>query len=67
LKNTNTAVVNLTTPISNARINRNKILYLAVTGLYDIQLEVKKYVKSLFGATSPEYKQISGIKFTKGR
>ena len=65
LKITNTAVINVTTPISNARLNRNKILYLATTGLYDIQLEVKKYVKSLYGATSSEYKQISGIKFTK--
>ena len=67
LKITNTAVINVTTPISNARLNRNKILYLAVTGLYDIQLEVKKYVKSVYGATSPEYKQISGIKFTKAK
>jgi len=67
LKSTNTAVVNVTAPISNARINRNKILYLALTGLYDIQAEVKKYTKSVFGATSPEYKQISGIKFTKAR
>jgi len=67
LKTTNTAVVNTTTPISNARIARNKTLYNLVTGLYDIQLEVKKYVKSVFGATSPEYKQISGIKFTKPR
>jgi len=67
LKITNTAVINVTTPISNARLNRNKILYLAVTGLYDIQNEVKKYVKSVYGATSPEYKQISNIKFTKAR
>lgn len=67
LKNTNTAVVNNTTPMSNARINRNKILYLAVTGLFDIQKEVKKYVKSVFGTSSPEYKQISGIKFTNSK
>jgi len=67
LKTTNTAVITATTPASNARISRNKILYLAVTGLYDIQAEVKKYVKSVFGARSPEYKQISGIKFTKPR
>lgn len=67
LKATNTAVINTTTPASNARISRNKTLYLPVTGLYDIQLEVKKYVKSVFGARSPEFKQISGIKFTKTR
>ena len=60
----NTAVINSITDLSNARIARNKILYLAQTGLYDIAQEVKKYVKSIFGATSPEYKQVSKIKFT---
>lgn len=67
LKTTNTAVINATTSISNARIIRNKILYAPKTGLYDIAQEVKKYVKSVFGATSPQYKQVSKIKFTKPR
>lgn len=67
LKTTNTAVINATTAISNARINRNQILYAPKTGLYDIAQEVKKYVKSVFGATSPQYKQVSKIKFTKPR
>lgn len=61
----NTAVINATTALSNARIARNHTLYDPNTGLYDIQNEVKKYVKSVFGATSQEYKQISKIKFTK--
>jgi len=61
----NTAVINAVTDISNARITRNKTLYQPKTGLYDIAQEVKKYVKSVFGATSPEYKQVSKIKFTK--
>jgi hypothetical protein len=65
LRAKNTAVINAITALSNARIARNKTLYADKTGLYDIQLEVKKYVKSVFGATSPEYKQVSGIKFTK--
>lgn len=60
----NTAVINATTAVSNARIARNKILYQPKTGLYDIAQEVKKYVKSVFGATSPQYKQVSKIKFT---
>lgn len=67
LKTTNTAVINATTAISNARIARNNILYAPKTGLYDIAQEVKKYVKSVFGATSPQYKQVSKIKFTKPR
>ena len=61
----NTSVINATTTLSNARIARNHTLYDTNTGLYDIQNEVKKYVKSVFGATSQEYKQVSKIKFTK--
>jgi hypothetical protein len=63
----NTNVINATTALSNARIARNHTLYDPKTGLYDIQNEVKKYVKSVFGASSDEYKQISKIKFTKPR
>ena len=63
----NTGVINATTALSTARITRNHTLYDNNTGLYDIQLEVKKYVKSVFGASSQEYKLISKIKFTKPR
>lgn len=59
----NTAVVNATTPLSNARISRNEILYKENTGLVDIALDVKTYIKSLFGATSQQYKQVSKLKF----
>ena len=65
LSKKNTAVVNATTPLSNARIARNKILYADKTGLVDIAGEAKKYVKSVFNANSPEYKQISGLEFKK--
>ena len=63
----NTSVINATTDISNARIARDKTLYASKTGLYDTAQEVKKYVKSVFGATSPQYKQVSRIKFTAPR
>jgi hypothetical protein len=63
----NTGVINAATALSNARIARNHTLYDANTGLYDIQSEVKKYVKSVFGASSQEYKLLSKIKFTKPR
>ncbi len=61
----NTDVINATTNLSNARITRNATLYANQTGLYDIAQEVKKYVKSVFGASSEQYKQVSGIKFKK--
>nr|WP_245365396.1 hypothetical protein [Chryseobacterium scophthalmum] len=44
-------------------IERDQILYAEETGLYSIAQNVKKYVKSLYGATSPEYAMISPITF----
>ena len=65
LQTANTNVINAEVAYSNARISRNNVLYAENTGLVDIAFDVKKYVKAIFGATSPQYKQISGIKFTK--
>ena len=45
-------------------IERDQILYADGTGLYSIAQNVKKYVKSLYGATSPEYTTVSNIEFT---
>ena len=64
LKTSNTDLVNTYTNWSNARINRNTTLYNPLTGLVQTALEVKKYVKSVFGATSPQFKQVSGLEFT---
>jgi len=65
LKTTNTAVVNSYTNYSNSRITRDSILYAATSGLVDVALEVKKYVKSVFGATSPQFKQVSKLEFKR--
>ncbi len=65
LKAKNTVVINATTAVSNARIARDKALYAERTGMVDIALDIKTYVKSLFGTSSPQYKQVSGLKFTK--
>jgi len=67
LRAVNTAVINSYTNYSNSRITRNSILYGQTTGLVDIALEVKKYVKSVFGATSPQFKQVSKLEFTRPR
>jgi len=65
LKATNTAVINAYTNYSNSRITRDSILYGQTSGLVDVALEVKKYVKSVFGATSPQYKQVSKLEFKR--
>jgi len=59
----NTGVVDAFTAWSNARIDRNNTLYNALTGLVQTASDVKQYVKSIFGAGSPQYKQISGLEF----
>ena len=61
----NNAVATAYTNISNSRISRNSTLYATDTGLFDIATEVKKYIKSIYGATSPQFAQVKGIEFKK--
>jgi hypothetical protein len=62
----NTAVKTAANPLSNARISRDEVLYKADTGLVDIALSTKAYIKSIYGASSPQYKQVSKLKFKNG-
>lgn len=55
------------TRVSNARIIRDQSLYDRETGLVHTASECKKYVKSLFGTSAPQFKQISALKFTYSR
>ena len=63
LKEKNTEVILPIVQLSNSRIARNKILYKENTGLVDIAIDSKTYIKSVFGATSPQYKQVSRLYF----
>lgn len=65
LKTANNAVAAANTPLSNARITRNTTMYLDPKNMIDRAALVKKYVKSVFGADSPQYKQISGLEFRR--
>lgn len=67
LKNANTAVVDTYINWSNSRIERNNSLYNPLTGLVNTALDVKKYVKSIFGASSPQYKQVSKLEFKNNK
>ena len=51
--------------VSNARIARNNILYNTADSIFETAADVKKYTKSIFGTTSPEFAQIKGIEFKK--
>ena len=61
----NTALATAFTAISNSRIARDKVLYKETTGLVDTAKAVKLYIKSIFGARSAEYAQVSVIEFKK--
>jgi len=63
LKAKNTAVITSSVALSNARIARDKVFYKDDTGLFDIAVSVKNYVKSVFGASTPQYKQVSRLVF----
>jgi len=65
LKTKNSAVLALEPALTNARVLRNKLLYNEITGLVDVAMNVKTYIKSVYGASSPQFKKISAIKFTK--
>ena len=67
LKAANTNVVNTNTTWSNSRISRDNLLYADTTGLVDIALDVKAYVKSVYNSTSPQYAQISSIEFKRAK
>ncbi len=63
LQTANTNLINAYTAYSNALIDRNNTLYNPITGLIQTAKEVKQYVKSVYGATSPQYEQVSGLEF----
>lgn len=60
-------VVSSVAAFDATRLSRDTLLYADNTGLVDNGQNAKKYTKSVFGATSPQYKQVSGIEFKKPR
>ena len=50
---------------SNARIERNRVLYADPNALYGTASAVKKYVKAVYGHGSEQYRQVRSLRFTK--
>ena len=69
LRTKNKAVTTASVPYKKALNARNKIMYAVKTGLVDVAIESKDYVKSAFegGAKSPEYALVKGINFKNFR
>lgn len=63
LQSKNKDLINSYTSYSNSMIERNQTLYDPIIGLVQTSKEVKQYIKSIFGATSPQYKQVSSLEF----
>ena len=49
--------------LNGARTKRNVTLYKDKSGLVDVGNGAKEYIKSVFGITSSQFKQVSKIKF----
>ncbi|MCX6350968.1 MAG: hypothetical protein NTX03_03800 [Bacteroidetes bacterium] len=64
--NTKNQLLNATlAPLNAARANRDEVLYKEKTGALTLADLVKTYIKSVYGASSTQYKQINRLKFTK--
>lgn len=63
LRATNAAVATAYASVYSARIARDKTLYKQKTGIYYLTLDIKSYVRSLYGNASAENKQIGMVKF----
>jgi hypothetical protein len=61
----NSAVIVAGVAYSNAVIARNNVLYDDAASLTNSAAEVKKYVKSVFGPDSPQYRQVNKIRFAR--
>lgn len=61
LKTNNATVASTTTLLSNARVKRDLTMYDPETGLPATTQDVKSYVKSVYGANNPAYKQIASL------
>ncbi len=63
MQTSNTDVLGAAVPLANERITRNERLYSKDDGIRARAALVKKYVKSVYGATSPQYALVSGLDF----
>lgn len=65
LQKHNSSVINATVSWQEARKKRNEVFYQLDRNLFDVGQRAKQYMKSLFGFSSPEYRTVRKIRFTK--
>lgn len=65
LQEANTSVNTQYIALQGARNKRNAVLYAPQTGMYDLTMKIKSYIKSVYAQKDPEYKQIFAIRFKR--
>jgi hypothetical protein len=63
LDDANNGIASALMGAKNAGIELNELLYAPETGMVDVALMCKNYVKGLYGASDPRFKMVNGIKF----
>jgi hypothetical protein len=58
----NAAVTDTYTNWSNSRGRRGKLFYSSDAGFVPLALDAKKYIRAIFGSSSTEYMQVSGLR-----
>jgi hypothetical protein len=61
----NETVRTASSALFKARAHRNDMIYNEATGLVDMALDAKTYLKAAFGPASPQYKEVSGLNFKR--
>lgn len=65
LRKKNSAVVAARSVLKDKRSRRDEILYKKGTGLVDVALEAKAYIRGAFGPSSSQFKKVQGLEFRK--
>lgn len=65
LSSKNESVRSASANLFKARALRNEIMYKEATGLVDIALDAKTYLKAAFGSSSYQYKEVAGLLFKR--
>lgn len=51
--------------LSNMRYQRDALQFMPQTGLVDVSLDFKKYIKSVYGGDSHQYQAVGNLRFTR--
>lgn len=67
LKAKNAAVTAAKAALFNARKLRNELMNKEITGLVDVAMDAKTYIKGAFGPGSPQFRKVASLAFRRSR